>query len=109
MKCPNCCIELALQDDGDGRLAYKCPKCIFIAHPNHLKIDAMWAFVSVDQDGNEGVCAFQSGMGPMPMVAADGARVDSLRPIARSLTRSGLTIKLVKFSKREDLELFKGE
>lgn len=60
------------------------PTIIIDDRDNHLKIESIWAFVSVDDDGNEGVCAAQL-MGPgslMPLIAADPARLDSLRPIA---------------------------
>lgn len=70
------------------------------------KIKTMTAFVSVDEDGNEGVCAtFNPGMGWMPMVGADHARVESFRDLAKEIARtSGKPVKLVRFSVRSDLE-----
>jgi hypothetical protein len=68
-------------------------------------IEQLWAFIS-DDDG-EGIAAFLSNDGIwMPLIAADKARVDSLRKMAQQLaTESGVPVKLVKFSVREDLEV----
>lgn len=75
-----------------------------------LSIDAMYAFIAVDEDG-EGVTAFQSPkMGWIPMVAADKDRVDSLRPIAQGIaTQTGQRIVLAKFEQRTDLEILEPE
>lgn len=82
---------------------------ILHAPTNHLKIDEMWAFISVDQDGNEGVCAFQSGSMMVPMVAADIERVKDFEPIAKRLAKvSPYPIKLIKFSTREEVQAIKG-
>lgn len=74
--------------------------------PNTLqRIDAVWMFVSVDATG-EGVCAVpMPGMlGPVPMIAADEARLEQLIPLARDLARlHRMTIRLVKLSVREDV------
>lgn len=70
-------------------------------------IDALYAWVATEKDGGEGVCgAFIAGLGGMvPLVGADRERVDSLRPYAE-LTRktTGCPVRLVRFSRREDLE-----
>jgi hypothetical protein len=72
------------------------------------KIEALWAFVSVDPiDDNEGVCAHQfPGSGWMPLIAADEKRLNQLRPIAEMIAamHPEYRIKLVKFSGREELE-----
>lgn len=47
----------------------------------------MYAFLTVGEDGDEGVPAVQHGRQVLPLVAADGARVDSLRPVAPSRSR----------------------
>jgi len=75
--------------------------------PNTMpRINKIWAFLSVDKDGNEGVCAAPApGVGCLPLIAADMARVDSLMPVAQMLARmSGMTIKLVEFSVRTELK-----
>lgn len=74
--------------------------------PNTMpRIDKIWAFLSVDKDGNEGVCAApMQGLGCVPLIASDQARVESLMPLAQMLARmSGMTIKLVEFSVRTEL------
>jgi hypothetical protein len=74
------------------------------------RIDAIWAFVSVDPgDGNEGVLSGPL-LGPgslVPLIAADEARLKSLWPWARMIaSRSGLRCQLVKFHTREVVEEF---
>lgn len=71
-----------------------------------LRIEQMYAYVVVDQDGTEGVPAFQAGAMAMPMVAADQARLDQLRPVAESMARQlGKPIELVRFTVREQVEV----
>jgi len=74
-----------------------------------LRIDELFAFTAIDSDGTEGVTAFLTiDETILPMVAADRARVDSLRPIAQDIARQrGVTIRLVRFSVREVLEEIK--
>jgi hypothetical protein len=80
--------------------------------PNTLpRIDGVWAYLSVDADGNEGVCAAPIGPGGMcvPLIAADEARLKSLTPIAEQLAKfTGMTIKLVRFGTREELREIRG-
>lgn len=75
------------------------------------RIEEVWAFVSVDpDDGNEGVCAFRTGDAWMPLIAADTKRLEQLRQIAKDLSKfTKNKIKLVKFTKREELEEFPNE
>lgn len=72
-----------------------------------LKIEEMFAFVSVDEKGDEGVCGFtnpETGEW-IPMVGADMARVDSLKGMARSIARiTGRPVKLIKFRDRLEVE-----
>ena len=71
-----------------------------------LKIEKMFAFVATDDEGNEGVCGFNvGGAGWMPMVGADMAMVEKLRPMALATAeKSGQRIKLVLFTNREEVE-----
>jgi hypothetical protein len=74
--------------------------------PNKLRIDEIYAFISVDPEGNEGVCAFQSKGMMVPMVAADLKMVEHLKPVAKQLAAiSPYPIKLVKFSTRTEVEV----
>lgn len=82
---------------------------INVGEPNYLKIETIHAFISVDEKGDEGVCGFMSGQGWMPMVCADEARVNSLRQLAKKMSKeTKMQIKLIRFSVREDLEIIKG-
>lgn len=85
---------------------------IFIDPPNVLpRITQIWVFVSIADDGSEGICAAPlMGAGSLiPLIAADEARLESLRPIAAKMAtltkKTKKTIKLVKFESREDLEV----
>jgi hypothetical protein len=66
----------------------------------------MFAFLLIDpNDKTEGVPAFQSRQGPLPLMGADIERTKSLRKIAQSLaTISNTRIELVKFVQREHVE-----
>ncbi len=80
-----------------------------IEEENHLlRIDEMFAFITTDKKGNEGVAAYYSRElgGMLPMVGADMARVESLKPKAQEVARlAGCRVRLVRFSKREELEV----
>jgi len=71
------------------------------------RIMGMYAFVSEDSGpDDEGVVAMSTGFGWMPMVGADMARVESLKPIAKGIAQeSGKRIKLLHFTHREELEV----
>jgi hypothetical protein len=86
------------------------PKPIVVGSPNHLlSIDELWVFISKDKDGNEGVCGAPIGGTFMPLVAADPARVDSLRRVAQMIVDNseGHEIILRKFSNSEDQEVIR--
>lgn len=70
-----------------------------------LTIDQVWAFIICDETGDEGICAAPLFPRMMcPLIAADEARVNCLIGIARDIARvSGKTIKLVKFSQRDEV------
>lgn len=73
--------------------------------PNTLKIEEVFVFISKDEEGNEGVCAFATPNGMMPMVAADKSRLDSLRDIAKQIAQlTNKSVHLIKLSSRENLE-----
>lgn len=75
------------------------------------KIDEMYAFIATEDDGQEGICAFQTRPGMwMPMVGADLARIASLRPIAEGIAKAtGKQIEVCKFTNREHLEMIGGK
>jgi hypothetical protein len=70
-----------------------------------LLISEVWAYIVLDDDGTEGIPAFASPMGPMPMVGADEERMRSLRGIAEGIARDmGKQVTLCRFSVREEIE-----
>lgn len=85
-------------NDGDDAILIHSPS-------NHLSsIDSLWAFLSVDE-GGEGVCAVPLDNTMMPLIAADEARLASLRPLARSLSKmTRKVIRLVRFTERHEIE-----
>lgn len=83
---------------------------VVIAPANHLpRIESLWAYVSRDAAGNEGLCAASSPAGfLMPLIAADQARLASLTPIAEKLAGPVHVIVLVEFTGRVDLRTITG-
>jgi hypothetical protein len=69
------------------------------------RIDHLWAFIAENETG-EGLAGFwDPSSGWMPMVAADEARVGSLRLMAERIAReSGKTIRLLRFDVRTEVE-----
>lgn len=78
-----------------------------------LRIDELYAFIVLDEDGTEGVPAIgmpvsEVGGLPMmlPLMGADLARIDSLKAIIRTdPALRGLRITLAKFSQRTNVEV----
>ena len=71
------------------------------------KITEMYAFVSEDTGPeDEGVVAEKFGGVWMPLVGADMARVESLKPLARMVAKkTGKPLKLLRFTNRELMEI----
>lgn len=76
------------------------------------KIKEMYAFIVEDSGpDDEGVIGIQSMRGSsgciwLPLVGADMARVESLKPMARGIGKQiGKKVTLVHFTNREDLEV----
>lgn len=74
------------------------------------KIEEIFAYIAVDTDGTEGIMGAPFGEGIMPLIGADMARADSLRPLAEAVRdEAGLpegSITLAHFRVREDMETF---
>ena len=70
------------------------------------RIESIFAFVTEDTGpDDEGIIGFNSGIGWVPMVGADMARVESLRPMAqRVANETGKPIKVLKFEIRFDID-----
>lgn len=75
------------------------------------RIDRVFAFVMIDQDGNEGVPAVSMPSGlVMPLMGADLERVESLRPLAEMFaSKTGSTITLCVFGDRREVEIIRPE
>lgn len=68
------------------------------------KVEELWLYVGIDQDGDEGVAAFQQPNGNwMPMLCADKHRLAHIRPIAEGMRASGVKLKLVHLATRRDV------
>ena len=75
-----------------------------------MVIEKIYAFVSVDDDGNEGILTCHGPRGPMPMIGADQARMWSLKSTAmRANKMSGIHVQLLCFEKRTVLENYPGK
>lgn len=77
--------------------------------PNtNKRTEVVYAFLGVDEDGNEGVMATQAGPTMLPLIAFDEARLKDIRSLASKVmanaTDGPKKVKLVRFSHREDLE-----
>jgi len=65
------------------------------------RIDRLYAWIAVEPDGGEGVCAWQFGDDRLPLIGADKERIESLRPFAEAIReQTGYPIMLVEFSTR---------
>lgn len=70
-----------------------------------FRITVLWAYTTIDEGDEEGVIAEWSPHGWVPMIGADEARIRSLEKVAQATANhTGKTIKLSKFSVREDIK-----
>ncbi len=68
-------------------------------------IEAIHAFLAVDEDGEEGVIGMMTKAGWVPFVAADLKRLEELRPKAEDIALiTNKRVRLAKFSIREDID-----
>lgn len=74
-----------------------------------LHIDSLHAFITTDENGDEGLCGAYSSSHQswIPMVAADEQRIISLIPVAKQIEKqTGRKVKLVHFTNRQDVDEF---
>ena len=71
------------------------------------RIKCLYAFVAEDSGpDDEGLCAMKIGTQWMPLVGADMARAESLRPIAQAIAKdTNKKVKLLHFTTRKDVEV----
>jgi len=72
----------------------------------------LWVFVASEPDDpdDEGVPAFLSRNEWFPLIAADRARLDSLRPLAESMVeKTGKQIRLMHATNFEEVEVIGGQ
>lgn len=73
---------------------------------NEAPIDALYAVICRDADGNEGIIAALSPpFGSMPLVFSSEERVKSIRLIAKQISKeTGRKLYIVKYSVKEVIE-----
>lgn len=68
-------------------------------------ITELYAFITTEEPGEEGVPAIQLGTMMYPLFGADTTRMEDLRRMAQGLSNAtGMKMTLAKFSVREDLD-----
>jgi len=69
------------------------------------RISEVFAFIADNGEEGEGVVGKFMGDIFMPFVAADAARLESLRPLAKEIaTKTGKTVKIIRLTAREEIE-----
>lgn len=69
-----------------------------------FRITELHAICGIGDDDEEGIPAFFSGDGPVPLIASDRVRLDHLKAMAQQIAdATGKTFKVVRFSVRSDV------
>lgn len=69
-----------------------------------FRITAIHAICGIGDDDEEGIPAFTTPDGPVPMIATDRVRLDQLTKMAQQVSdATGQNFKVVRFSVREDI------
>lgn len=69
-------------------------------------IEGLWCFISVDDEGSEGLIAELVGGTWVPFICADKARMEELLPTARRIAGiEGITIELRYFGRGITMEV----
>ena len=67
-----------------------------------FKIIELAAWIATEPDGTEGICAAEVDGVMMPLIGADGDRIESLESIARDIAKqAGVPIELKRFVLKE--------
>lgn len=82
---------------------------ILIEPENTFRIDTVWMAISVDEQGNEGLCAMFDGKSWFPLIASDEKRLEWVIRNAKLMAKNSRnTIKIIKFTTREEIEVISG-
>lgn len=75
---------------------------------NHHRMEGVWLAISVDEDGDEGLCAFldtATGMW-MPLVATDETRLALIVEKAKEIAHTtGRLIHIIRFDTRSTVQV----
>jgi len=100
MKCPNCDINL-IQRPIDPPDMLHCPACPFIFAKNTKKAEFLYAALSVDKDGKEGIIATKQFGMMMSMVATRKELVEQMMTpeFFKSIKKLIHDVKIAKFKR----------
>lgn len=74
--------------------------------PNEAPISELYVVLSVEKNGNEGICGYDTGLGLMPLVAGYERMLPMMRRMAAEVAKhTGKRLVLVKFTGREQIEV----
>jgi hypothetical protein len=78
---------------------------------NTIKIERLYAFMSIDEEGRNGICAhILPGLGSTPLVTGSRSAAKAMIPLAQKVARlSGKEIGLFVFKRVEGEELWRSE
>lgn len=80
-------------------IKYEIPK-------NKIPFDYLYAVLSRDEDGNEGIVSAMSENGAFPMVFGDPIMLKLIKPLIIQLSKdTGRKLYVMKFEKKEQLEV----
>lgn len=73
--------------------------------PNESPIAELFAYVSLDERGNEGICAMEVDNGLWLAMVTSKARIaEKMKATAANIAREGgMTVRLVRFEMREEM------
>lgn len=71
------------------------------------QIEELYAFIAVNEDGKEGICAFGNSPNEMhPMVFSDPELIENMKKMAKRIAGLGVVkIKFMKFTNATQLEM----
>lgn len=73
------------------------------------RIDSVYAVVSVDEDGTEGLCGMLTQTGWLPLIVADKKHLPALRLQAGMIARRDQRlVRLIRLTTREEIEQVDG-